>query len=107
MLDGTLDYMQVNNIGCLSWSPLGIIFKRSNEQTSRIRKVLSDLSQKYDAYEDTLLLSWIMHHPSNISPVIGTTKKERIKNANRAIDIKLELEDWFALLAASEGNEVA
>jgi len=52
-------------------------------------------------------LSWIMHHPSNISPVIGTTKKERIKNANRAIDIKLELEDWFALLAASEGNEVA
>ena len=90
----------------MSWSPLGSIFKKENEQTSRIKKVLKTLSEKYSVSEDTILLSWILKHPANVSPVIGTTNKERIKNANKALDIKLELEDWFMLLTESQGHKV-
>ena len=106
MLDGTLDQMLQNNIQPMCWSPLGSIFKEENEQSSRIKKVLKSLSEKYCVSEDVIILSWILKHPANVSPVIGTTNRERIKNANKALDTQLELEDWFTLLAESQGQEV-
>ena len=106
MLDGTLDQMLQNNIQPMAWSPLGTIFKVENEQTSRIKKILKTLSEKYSISEDVILLSWILKHPTNVSPVIGTTNKARIKTANKALDVKLELEDWFTLLTESQGHEV-
>lgn len=104
--DGTLDQLLQKNIQPMSWSPLGNVFKEENEQTSRIKKVLITLSEKYNISEDAILLGWILQHPVNISPVIGTTNKERIKNANKALEIPLELEDWFILLAESQGHKV-
>ena len=104
--NGTLDQMLQNSIQPMSWSPLGNVFKEDNEQTSRIKKVLKTLSDKYCISEDAILLSWILKHPANVSPVIGTTNKERIKNANKALNIKLELEDWFTLLTESQGHRV-
>jgi len=104
--NGTLDQMLQNNIQPMSWSPLGTIFKEENEQTDRIKKNLRTLSEKYNISEDTILLSWILKHPANVSPVIGTTNKERIINANKALNIQLELEDWFILLTESQGKNV-
>ncbi len=48
-----------------------------------------------------------MTHPSNILPVLGTSKTERIKAAVSATQIKLEREEWFMLWRASTGKEVA
>ncbi|MGR7814389.1 aldo/keto reductase [Lacinutrix undariae] len=106
MQNGSLDQMLQNTIQPMSWSPLGSVFKAENEQTLRIKKVLQILTKKYNVTEDVILLSWILKHPANVSPVIGTTNKARIKNANKALDIELELEDWFTLLSESQGHEV-
>jgi predicted oxidoreductase len=51
-------------------------------------------------------LAWILKHPANIQPVIGTSTKQRIVDASKASDINLELEDWFLILMASQGQEV-
>ena len=106
MHDGTLDYMMLNNITPMAWSPLGYVFKDDSEQTRRIHKQLGELIGKYNATEDQLLLAWIMMHPANIHPVIGTTDYKRITNATKAIQIKLELEDWFLILVACQGHKV-
>ena len=106
MHDGTLDYMMLNNITPMAWSPLGYVFKDDNEQTRRIQKQLGELMGKYNATEDQLLLAWIMMHPANIHPVVGTTDYKRITNATKAIQIKLELEDWFLILVACQGHKV-
>lgn len=106
MHDGTLDYMLQQNIIPMSWSPLGYVFKEDNEQTRRIHKQLGQLLDKYNATEDQLLLAWIMKHPANIHPVIGTSNKNRILNASKSATIDLELEDWFLILVASQGYRV-
>ncbi len=62
--------------------------------------------EKYDATEDQLLLAWIMKHPAGIHPVMGTTNMERIKNANKALAMDLELEDWFLILVDGQGHKV-
>ncbi|GAB7255838.1 aldo/keto reductase [Polaribacter sp. OB-PA-B3] len=106
MHNGSLDQMLEKDIQPMCWSPLGGVFKEETEQTTRIKKVLSPLAEKYNVTEDVLLLAWILKHPANISPVIGTTNKDRISKANKALSIELELQDWFLLLEASRGEEM-
>ena len=90
----------------MSWSPLGSYFKESNPPNERIKKVLDVLTKKYNATEDQLLLAWILQHPSGVLPVVGTTSKTRLENAIKALDISLELEDWFTLLVECQGHKV-
>ena len=106
MHDGILDQMMVKKIQPMAWSPLGYTFKEDTEQTRRIHKQLGELLEKYNATEDQLLLAWIMKHPTQISPVVGTTDKKRLINAVQAQNINLELEDWFSILVASQGHKV-
>lgn len=106
LFDGTLDYMTTSGIKPMAWSPLGNVFRADNEQTRRIHKQLGALLDKYNATEDQLLLAWILKHPSGIHPVVGTTTKERLTQAAEAVHIDLELEDWFLILEASQGQEV-
>ena len=106
MYNGVLDQMMIKNITPMAWSPLGHVFKEDTEQTRRIHKQLGKLLDKYQATEDQLLLAWLLKHPSKIHPVIGTTNKQRIKDAMEATKIELELEDWFLILSASQGHKV-
>ena len=105
MQDGT-SYMMSHEIETLSWSPLGWYFKSQSIQIERLKKVTKQLSKKYNVTEEVILLSWILKHPAKIKPIIGTTTKDRIINANLATTLNLELEDWFWLLEASQGKEV-
>lgn len=107
MNDGTLDDCIINERLAMSWSPLGNYFREESQANKSIKNVLSDLTKKYNATEDQLLLAWILKHPSKIHPVVGTATPKRLKLAMDAVNIEMELQDWFALLEANEGNEVA
>ena len=107
MKDGTLDQMLQKKMQPMSWSPLGSVFREETHQTKSIKEVLKRLSTKYNCTDDALLLAWLFKHPAKVAPVIGTTNKDRILNANKALEINLELEDWFIMLEASNGQEVA
>jgi predicted oxidoreductase len=104
MLDGTLDYMKVAEIGAMAWSPLGSYFKERTSKKNRLDTLLTSLCEKYACPADQLLLAWLMHHPSKIYPVVGTTSGARLKKALDAGKIKLEITDWFLLLEASMGK---
>lgn len=106
MYDGTLDDCITNKRMAMAWSSLGSYFKETNEQTKRIKDSLNQLTKKYNATEDQLLLAWVLKHPANVHPVVGTATPERIATSVNALDIKLELEDWFVLLKASQGHPV-
>lgn len=106
MLDGTLDYVHLNNIKPLAWSPIGCVYKIESPQTDRLKLLLMDLVAKYEVNADVILLSWILRHPAGIVPVTGSTNPERLKNQMKAADVKLELEDWFAIWTESMGEKV-
>lgn len=107
MNDGTLDDCVTFDRLAMSWSPLGSYFREDSKANLRIKTVLADLTKKYSATEDQLLLAWILKHPSTIHPVVGTATPQRLKLAMDAVEIDMELQDWFILLEANEGHEVA
>jgi predicted oxidoreductase len=98
--------MQLHKIQPMAWNPLGDIFRADTEKVLRIRQVLIALEDKYNTTADVLLLAWILKHPGQIQPVVGTANQEHIKRLKQLSQIKLELEDWFMLYSASLGERV-
>ena len=106
MLDGSLDYMQTQNIRPMSWNPLGTVFREDIEQTRRLKKLLVQLVAKYGVGSDTILLAWVLKHPANVIPVAGTVNIARIQALMKATTLQMETEDWFAIWTESLGNRV-
>lgn len=105
LIDGSVDFMYERGIKPMIWSPLGggRLFDGSHSMFS---KAFEKLNSKYNTTTDVLALAWLLRHPAGLVPVIGTNKIERIKAAATAIDINLELQDWFVLYEAALGQEV-
>jgi predicted oxidoreductase len=81
---------------------LGTIFQEPSLVEVKVRK----MANKYESTIDQLLLAWLMMHPANIYPVIGTGNLDRIKTINKALEIEIELEDWFELFVESQGHKL-
>jgi predicted oxidoreductase len=106
--NGVLDQCQLENIEAQSWSPMGNgIFTEKTEQHTRILSEAESLAKTYECSVNQILLAFLYAHPSQIVPVIGTTKFERIQEATKAMEIELTREDFYKLWTASTGKEVA
>jgi predicted oxidoreductase len=103
--DGTIDQMMTKKLHPTAWSVMGTYFNEDSEKTARIKSLLADLTVKYNADEAQLLLAFLLKHPAKILPIIGTSKAESIKSLKKSLEINLEIEDWFGLLA-SQGHKV-
>lgn len=104
--DGTLDQMMTKTLRPMAWSVMGTYFGEKSAQQERIKKVMDELTQKYEAEENQLLLAFLLKHPAKILPVIGTSRAETIRTLKKSLQINLEREDWFLLLEASLGRRV-
>jgi predicted oxidoreductase len=101
LFDGTMDVLMKHRVSPMAWSPLG----GGNLMGAQHKNIFS-LASNYRASESQLALAWLLKHPSNIFPVIGTTKPERIAEAAGANAITLDLQDWFEMLKAAMGKEM-
>lgn len=101
LMDGTLDVMMKHKASPMAWSPLGGGKLLASQQQLWTKK------EKYKATDTQMSVAWLLRHPANIFPVIGTTKPERIVESAHAVNIKLDRQDWFEMLRAATGREVA
>lgn len=110
MFDGSIDTCMEMGIGIQAWSPLGagsISAASEDERYRKIHAAASIVAQRHDCDVSQVFLSWLFSHPANIRPVIGTSRMDRMKLAWGAASIKLDREEWFMLLRASTGRDVA
>lgn len=103
LFDGGLDHLYKLKTSAMAWSPLG----GGKSMQGEVVQKLHHLKQKYNASESQLLYAWLLKHPSNIFPVLGTTKPERIEEGVKAMNINLDRQDWFEMLSLATGKEVA
>ncbi|WP_224371138.1 aldo/keto reductase [Hyalangium versicolor] len=107
-LDGTLDQCLQRRILPMAWSPLagGRLLKGEGGAEGRVRAVLSELGRQHGVDLDQVIYAWLLRHPSTIIPVLGTQRLERITSAAKALSLKLDTQEWFAVWSASSGREV-
>lgn len=101
LFDGTLDVMMKHKASPMAWSPLGGGRLMASDGRLWIKK------EKYKASEMQLSLAWLLKHPADLFPVIGTTQPDRIREAADAVNISLDRQDWFEMLRVATGNDVA
>jgi predicted oxidoreductase len=108
-LDGTLDQCQRLRMAPMAWSPLGggELFRSATPQSKRLQRGLTVIGKQLGGVTpDQVALAWLLSHPANIVPILGTGKLDRIRSAAAASAVRLTREQWFALWRASTGVEV-
>ncbi len=115
--DGVLDQCLELNITPLAYSPLGggwLSGQRAvpsdDPQASAITRILDTLRALAPAYSDAtptqLTLAWLLKHPANVIPLVGSNNPVHIAEAAGAAAIALSREDWYALWVAARGIRV-
>lgn len=106
--DGTLDHLYRLGVSPMAWSPLGggKPLQPGHEGGNQVSQQAIPLMEKYGIDFSQLLLAWLLHHPASIFPVVGTSKPARLTDAAKALDIRLDRQDWFQLLQWARGHEV-
>ncbi|MEI2663683.1 aldo/keto reductase [Rossellomorea sp. LJF3] len=107
--DGTLNLCQEKRVAPMAWSPLagGAIFKGEDEKAVRLQHTLKKVQEETGAKGiDQVLYAWLLNHPANIMPIVGSGKKERIQHAIDSLSIQLNHDQWFEILQTSMGHDV-
>lgn len=108
--DGTLDQCQRLRMAPMAWSPLagGAIFNESNQEPRvvAVREALRKVAKQLNASVDQVAFAWLLKHPSNMLPIVGTNDLKRITSAAGALQLQLDRQQWFSIWEASAGHPV-
>ncbi|WP_320824612.1 aldo/keto reductase [Reinekea sp.] len=106
-LNGDLSNIQTDGLAALAWSPLagGRLFG-DEAAAQRVRPLLAKLAAEQNTRVDLVAFAWLLAHPANILPVVGTNNLGRIQGLAEALAINIERETWFEIWIAASGNEL-
>ncbi|MGH7004123.1 MAG: aldo/keto reductase, partial [Alphaproteobacteria bacterium] len=110
LTDGSLDHAQRLAYAPMIWSPLGggSLFSGEGEREKRVRDALGRVAAQWGGVDiSAVAIAWLLRHPARLIPVLGSLKAERLAAMATALDMVLERQQWFEILAASTGRDVA
>lgn len=101
------DYCRLKKLRLQAWSPVarGKLFAKNPQEPKTtgkaVQSALERLSRLHDCSPASLAFAWLLRHPAGIQPIIGSTKVQRVAEACKACDIRLEKREWYDLLVAA------
>jgi predicted oxidoreductase len=109
LTDGSLDQAQRLRCAPMIWSALGggQLFGDGDARVQRVRAELARVAALHAVSEAVIATAWVLQHPSRPLVLTGSGRIAAIAEAVAACAVTLAREDWFAILAASCGAEVA
>jgi predicted oxidoreductase len=109
MFDETFDGMQDLRVAPMVWSPLGggRLFTSAEANAENLRLVIKEVADSIRQPFASVVFAWIMQLPSRPLPVTGTGRIEAIGVAVAGASFTLSRTDWFRILRAARGHEVA
>jgi len=114
--DGSLDDCQAKRRSPLAWSPLAgglladgarrLLPQQEAYQTDSTVAAADRIAERLNTNRAEVGLAWLLRHPANIVPIVGSVQPARIRSAVAATDLRLSREDWYSLLEAAEGQRL-
>ena len=96
-----LEYSLLKEIELQAWSPLMASWDDGsfidNPKYETLNNKLQELSDKYNVTKNAIAIAWILRHPANITPVVGTTSINHLLQLVKAKEINLTREEWYSL----------
>jgi predicted oxidoreductase len=112
--DGTLDQCLIEKITPMAWSPLAggsigdgarrLLAAQQAYRPEQFLPVLEEIAKSHGVARTVVALAWLLKHPSNIMPIIGSTNPDHIREAVKATEVELTREEWYQLLKAARSE---
>lgn len=102
--NGDLSSMTKDGVHPMAWSPLG--GGRLFADQGTLGNALDLIASQNGVDRSAVAVAWLLAHPANILPVMGTNNLARIRQISDALKVTLSREEWFELYAAAEGRDV-
>ena len=106
LTNGDIAFHQRLSTPLMAWSPLagGALFTDSHQKLCTVLQQIAD-AQSVDV--SAVAVAWLLAHPAQILPVMGTNSIDRIKALSQATDVTLSRAAWYEIYTAALGREVA
>jgi predicted oxidoreductase len=103
--NGDLAFLQERKLPVMAWSPLGG-GRLFSEAGAPLLAALEAIGKRFGVDASAVAIAWLLAHPANILPVLGTNNLDRIAAISDAEKVELDRQDWFALFETARGYEV-
>jgi predicted oxidoreductase len=109
MFDETFDGLQDLGVAPMIWSPLGggRLFSGGDAAGERLRAVIQQVADEVQRPFASVVFAWIMQLPCKPVPLTGSGRIAAIEEAVQATQFPLSRQQWFEILRAARGHEVA
>ena len=104
LTNGDVAYLQERDIPIMAWSPLGGGALLTS--SSATRDLMAKIGSDHGVDAAAVAVAWLLAHPAQIMPVMGTNNLSRISALSDAMKINMDSETWFELYTAALGKEV-
>jgi 6-dehydroglucose reductase len=102
--NGDLAFHQRLGTKLMAWSPLGGGALIS--EGGQLGAVMDEVAGTFGVDRSAVAVAFLLAHPAQLLPVMGTNNPERIAKISDALKVKLDRETWYRLYEAALGNEV-
>jgi predicted oxidoreductase len=102
--NGDIAFHQKNGQPLMAWSPLGGGSLMTGD--GEVAKRMDAVAAEFGVDRAAVAVAFLLRHPANILPVMGTNNLDRIKTISDALKVSLSREAWFTLYEAALGKEV-
>ena len=103
---GVLDFCRLNDITIQPWSVIQASWAEGtfidNPDYAKLNQELEKLANEYHVSKTAIAIAWILRHPANMQPIVGTTSPVHLKESVEAINVKLTRQQWYDLYLASD-----
>ena len=109
MFDETFDGLQDLGVAPMIWSPLagGRLFSGLDSSADHLRLVIKGIADAMGKPFASVVFAWIMQLPCRPIVLTGSGRIEAVGVAVAGTQFALSRPDWFAILRAARGHEVA
>lgn len=105
--NGNMDFFVKEGIRPMAWSPLagGQFANPTTTHHKSIRDSLQKVADELGVLNiETIMYAWLMKHPAEIAPIVGSGKIDRIKLAVDAQSVEMSLAHWYEIYKAAAGT---
>ncbi|MBQ7408043.1 MAG: aldo/keto reductase [Clostridia bacterium] len=102
---GLIEYCQLRSIKIQAWSSLMASWEDGcfidNPKYFALNEKLAELALKYSVSKSAVAIAWILRHPANITPIVGTTSVVHLNQIMQSLNFNLTREEWYAVYKAA------
>ena len=104
---GILEYCRLNDVTIQPWSPFQFGFFEGafldNPDFPELNAKIDEIAAKKGVNNTAITIAWLLRHPAQMQPIIGTMNPQRIRDICKATEVEITRPEWYEIYRAA-GN---